>query len=119
MQIDDVKNKCVLVDAQITELTRLIATQSTLALTDNRIYAQIDIWKKQLAQLKADFNLNGCVSKLEEVKQATVKEVIDTYQNINKERIDAVSTYERNKRVFFGAFVLITALALIITSEKK
>lgn len=112
-------DKCISTENQIISLTNLIATQGTLALTDNRIYGQIDVWKKQLAQLKADYALNGCVSRVEEIKQAKIQEIAKTYQDLSKTRIDTTSIYERNKRVFFGTIVLLLALVLITTNKKN
>jgi hypothetical protein len=114
-----VKDKCASLDNQIIFLTNLIGTQGILAVTDNRIYSQIETWKKQLAQLKADYELNGCVVKVEEMKQVTVKEIAKDVEVINRARIETVSTYERNKRIFFGALVLLLALALISTNKKE
>ena len=92
--MDSAKEKCVAMETQITYLTRFIATQSTLALTDNKLYSQVDILKKRLAQIKIDYKLNGCVAKVEDAKQERVKEIIDTYQSANKERVD--------NRIFIG-----------------
>jgi hypothetical protein len=97
----------------------MINTQSTLALTDNTIYATVDSLKKQLTQLKADYELNGCLIRVEQMKQDTVKEIATTYQELSKERIDTLSIYERNKRVFFGGIVILLALVLVSTNKNE
>lgn len=117
--INLIADKCAMVENQIRSLTNLIATQGALAISDNRIYAQIDIWKKQLNQLKADYELNGCIAEMEKTKQETVQEIASTFKEISKKRVNTIGIYERNKRVFFGAIILLMALALTTTKKKK
>jgi len=117
--VDLVNEKCAQLETRITSLINMINTQSTLALTDNRIYATVDSLKKQLTQLKADYELNGCLIRVEQIKQDTVKEIATTYQELSKERIDTLSIYERNKRVFFGGIVILLALVLVSTNKNE
>lgn len=64
---------------------------------------------------KKDFIKYGCQAEVEASRQEVVAGIGAEYSAYDKARIQAESIYERNKRVFFGAVVLIGALALIMT----
>jgi hypothetical protein len=68
-----------------------------------------------LNDAKKDFITYGCQAEVEASRQEVVAGIGTEYSAYDKARIQAESIYERNKRVFFGAVVLIGALALIMT----
>jgi len=68
-----------------------------------------------LNQDRKDFIKYGCQAEVEASRQEVVAGIGAEYSAYDKARIQAESIYERNKRVFFGAVVLIGALALIMT----
>lgn len=80
---------------------------------------QIDTQKKLLQDMKNEYNNNGCISEVESSRQEVVGAIISEYSSYDKQRIEAESIYERNKRVFFGGVVLIFGLALIMTLKKS
>ena len=80
---------------------------------------QIDTQKKLLQDMKNEYNNNNCISEVESSRQEVVGAIVSEYSSYDKQRIEAESIYERNKRVFFGAVVLIFGLALIMTLKKS
>ena len=68
--------------------------------------------------LKKDFNDLGCAKKIEEKKQVVLKNVLNTFSSLDTSRINENTTYERNKRIFFGASILLIGLSIFLTNKK-
>jgi hypothetical protein len=81
--------------------------------------SQIASWKQILEGLKLDYDTNGCMVKMEALRQKDLAEVANKYKELDKSRIEEISNYDRSKRVFYGAMVLLTALGIMILSKKK
>jgi hypothetical protein len=121
------RNKCLSLNQTIDSYTSRIASDYAQALTDkNAGEFNVNVWvadnlTKALNDAKKDFITYGCQAEVEASRQEVVAGIGAEYSAYDKIRIQAESIYERNKRVFFGAVVLIGALALImtITSSKS
>jgi hypothetical protein len=68
--------------------------------------------------LKKEFNDLGCAKKIEEKKQVVLKNVLNTFSALDASRINENTTYERNKRIFFGASILLIGLSIFLTNKK-
>lgn len=104
---------------KIENLTNLISSYSILAVANNAYASQIDSWKKLLASLKLDYDTNGCLVKLEAKRQSDILEVADKYKELDKERIEEGSTYDRSKRIFYGAIILLSAFGIMLIVKKE
>jgi len=115
------REKCLGLNERIERYTNTIASDYAKALLDknagefnvNVMYA--DKLTIALNDAKKDFINYGCQAEVEASRQEVVGKIGSEYSAYDKARIQAESIYERNKRVFFGAVVLIGALALIMT----
>jgi hypothetical protein len=115
------RNKCLSLNQTIDSYTSRIASDYAKGLLDknagefnvNVMYA--DKLTIALNDAKKDFITYGCQAEVEASRQEVVAGIGTEYSAYDKARIQAESIYERNKRVFFGAVVLIGALALIMT----
>jgi hypothetical protein len=115
------RKKCLQINKTIEGYTNRIASDYGIALTDknagefnvNVMYA--DKLTEALNVQKKDFIKYGCQAEVEASRQEVVAGIGAEYSAYDKARIQAESIYERNKRVFFGAVILIGALALIMT----
>lgn len=93
----------------------------------NNVY----FWRKQanegesdasnalLDKLKIKSNKNDCDNKNNQQRGNVVNVIFDKYSGVDKIRIETKSIKDRNKRIFFGAGVLIVALGLILTYTRK
>jgi hypothetical protein len=118
------QNECIALDKKITNQINLVDDMARRLLQldveqNQSLKFQLDAQKKKLQEYKDQYNKNGCIVKVEEKKQETVMGVINQYTELDKARIEAETKYQTNKKVFFGAIVLILALTLIITYKKK
>jgi hypothetical protein len=68
--------------------------------------------------LKKEFSDLGCAKKIEEKKQAVVKNVVNTFTTLDTSRITENTTYERNKKIFFGTSILLIGLSIFLTNKK-
>ena len=74
---------------------------------------------KVIDSLKKEFSDLGCDKKIEEKKQAVVKNVLNTFTALDNSRITDNTTYERNKRIFFGASILLIGLSMLLITKKQ
>jgi hypothetical protein len=117
--MSDIKLDCTELKIKIENLTNLISSYSILAVDNNAYASQINNWKKILEGLKLDYNTNGCIVNYEAIRQEELKEVADKYKDLDKSRIEEISTYDISKRVFYGVLVLMSALGIMIIVKKK
>lgn len=90
-----------------------------------------DYWARQFNNTEADatnnflmakkkwYDVYGCVSKVEAIKQKDVSSIIETYTEQDKARIEAKTSTEVKKRNIIGGSVLVLALLMIIFLSKK
>jgi hypothetical protein len=115
------RDKCLQANKNIEYYTAEIANWTQQALNNkkagsfdaNMLFA--DNLRTALDSAKKDFIKYGCEAQVEASRQEVVAGISKEYSAYDKARIQAESIYERNKRVFFGAVVLVGALALIMT----
>lgn len=108
-----------------TDNCELLAKQIDL-LVINKEY-----WSRQFNNTEADatnnflmakkkwYDVYGCISKVEEIRQKDVKSIIETYTEQDKARIEAKTSAEVKKRNLIGGSVLVLALVMIIFLSKK
>jgi hypothetical protein len=119
------REKCLGLNEKITSYTSTIASDYLKSLNSkddggfnlNAFYA--DNLKIALEDAKKDFITYNCVKEVEASRQEVVGSIASEFSAYDKERIEAESIYERNKRIFIGASVLIFGLALIMTFKKS
>lgn len=122
------RKKCLQINKNIDEYTNTIAGYMKASLNPMQYVKKetnageydvnsmiADKLREALDVQKKDFITYGCQAEVEASRQEVVAGIGAEYSAYDKIRIQAESIYERNKRVFFGAVVLIGALALIMT----
>lgn len=119
------RKKCLTLNATIDLYTSQIANDYKQYL-NNKDFGTFNMntftaenLKQALNEAKNDFKNYNCVSEVEASRQEVVGGIVSEYSNYDKLRIEAESIYERNKRIFFGAVVLIFGLGLIMTIKKS
>lgn len=119
------RKKCLALNKSIDLYTTEIANNYK-QWANSKIFGEFNLYqsfaeklKEPLNEAKADFINYNCKSEVEASRQEVVSNVVSEYSAYDKERIEAESIYERNKRVFFGGVVLIFGLALIMTFKKS
>jgi len=70
---------------------------------------------KSLVEMQEEYKKLGCERKITQRNQDVVEGIIKDYTTYDELRIRAESKFERNKKIFWGAVILFTALGLIIT----
>jgi len=108
-----------------TEDCELLAKQIDLLVINK------DYWSRQFNQGEANatnnflmakkkwYDVYGCISKVEAIKQKDVSSIIDTYTEQDKDRIEAKTSAEVKKRNLIGGSVLVLALVMIVFLSKK
>jgi hypothetical protein len=108
-----------------TEDCELLAKQIDLLVINK------DYWSRQFNQGEANatnnflmakkkwYDVYGCISKVEAIKQKDVSSIIDTYTEQDKARIEAKTSEEVKKRNLIGGSVLVLALVMIVFLSKK
>lgn len=119
------RQKCLSLNSTINLYINQIATDYKQSL-NNRDDGSFNIntftadkLKEALSKAKEDFKNYNCISEVEASRQEVVGDIASEYSTYDKQRIEAESIYERNKRIFFGGVVLIFGLTLIMTLTKS
>jgi hypothetical protein len=63
-------------------------------------------------------NSNNCDDVLKAYVTETLGGVYDTYSALDKQRIEAESKYERNKKIFFGGMVFLVVVGILLIRKK-
>lgn len=111
--VDTDSSDCIYINTQIKFLTDIILSETKLAPYDKRKYADIEIYKKTLAQYKLDFETKGCSLALNKIAQAETNKTIAQFTDLDKARIEEETNYQLKQRVFFGGLVLVAGLVII------
>lgn len=61
---------------------------------------------------------NNCKDILTQNLNDTIGKVYDTYSALDKQRIEAESRYERNKKIFLGGMVFLTVIGFFLIKKK-
>ena len=59
-----------------------------------------------------------CEDVLKTYSTETVGGIYDTYSNLDKQRIETESKYERNKKLFFGGMVFLVVVGIFLVRKK-
>lgn len=119
------RQKCLTLNSSINLYINQIASDSKQSLnstTDNLFNINsltASKLKEALNRAKLDFITYNCVKEVEASRQEVVGNIASEFSTYDKERIEAESIYERNKRVFIGGVILIFGLGLIMTFKKS
>jgi hypothetical protein len=120
---DPIGYKCSELKAKIDSLISLIASEEKNQLSGNVDVANggtyLSSLKKQLADAKLEFETNGCEAKLLDVKFQDTKNVIAEYSALDQARIDAETTYQKNKKIFLGVMVLLVGLFVVVSKKSE
>jgi hypothetical protein len=108
-----------------TDNCELLASQIELLIINK------DYWSRQFNNSEADatnnfllakkkwYEVYGCISKVESIKQKEVGEVIGNFTEIDKTRIESKTSSEVKKRIIIGGSVLVLGLVMIIFLSKR
>ena len=108
-----------------TDNCELLAQQIELLIINK------DYWSRQFNNAEADatnnfllakkkwYEVYGCISKVESIKMKDVSSVIETFAEIDENRIESKTSSDVKIRNIIGASVLILGLGMIIFLSKK
>lgn len=108
-----------------TDNCELLARQIELLIINK------DYWSRQFNNSEADatnnfllakkkwYDIYGCISKVEAIKQKDVSSVIDNFRDIDETRIESKTDADVKKRIIIGGSVLVLGLVMIIFLSKK
>ena len=72
-----------------------------------------------LAEKTKEFNNSNCNAKIQESRKVVVEEKLNKYSTLDKQRIEAESKYQANKKIFIGASVILIAVALVVVIKSE
>jgi hypothetical protein len=110
---DKDSSDCIYINSQIKFLIDKIASETKLAPYDKRKYADIESYKKTLAQYKLDYETKGCSLALNKIAKAETNKTISQFTDLDKKRIAEETNYQLKQRVFFGGLVLVAGLVIL------
>lgn len=108
-----------------TDNCELLARQIELLIINK------DYWSRQFNNSESDatnnfllakkkwYDIYGCISKVEAIKQKDVSSVIDNFRDIDETRIESKTDADVKKRIIIGGSVLVLGLVMIIFLSKK
>jgi hypothetical protein len=76
-------------------------------------------WGEVLAEETKKFNDLGCNAKIQQSRNVVVEEKLDKYTTLDKQRIEAESKYQANKKIFIGVSVILVAVALVVVIKSE
>jgi hypothetical protein len=79
---------------------------------------QASRWTEVLNQETKKFSDLGCNAKIQESRNIVLGEKINKYTTLDKQRIEAESKYQANKKIFIGGSFILVAVALIVILKK-
>jgi hypothetical protein len=80
---------------------------------------QVDLDNQVMQQYKSEYAKIKCDKVFSNYALGQVNEVSDKYKSIDKLRIESASRLERNKRIYFGGLILISAIVMFKLLGKK
>ena len=106
--------KCADLQYKILQTQNII--KNAFALKDT---TKANVYVRYLDGLNKEFDSFKCASKITEYESKPVQEAIETYTQIDEERIKKSTQKLINQRIIFGGAFLILATILIITLKGK
>lgn len=110
---------CRKLSNDIQFLQNNIERDTLLALYDGSLRKKIETDKLDLASKKKAYADLKCELVLAEEKANAVVKIADEYSEIDRQRIEAESKKERNKKILLSTIVLVGAMFLILKFSKK
>jgi hypothetical protein len=111
---DPLMEKCLERELYIQNLQNLISEK-----TQQNDTEQLSAWAQVLAKETKMFNDLGCNAKIQERKNLVLGDKLSKYTAIDKQRIEAESKYQANKKIFTGVSVVLVALVIVILAKSK
>ena len=108
-----------------TENCELLAKQIDLLIINK------EYWSRQFNNSEADatnnfllakkkwYDVYGCISKVEAIKQKDVSSIIENFTDIDEARIESKTDVDVKKRIIIGGSVLVLGLGMIIFLSKR
>ena len=108
-----------------TDNCELLAKQIDLLIINK------EYWSRQFNNSEADatnnfllakkkwYDVYGCISKVEAIKQKDVSSIIENFTDIDEARIESKTDVDVKKRIIIGGSVLVLGLGMIIFLSKK
>ena len=111
---DPLMEKCLERELYIQNLQNNI-----YALNQQNKTVESSAWTKVLEEETKKFSDLACNSKIQENRNIVLGEKINKYTELDKQRIEAESKYEANKKIFIGGSFLLVAIAIILVIKVK
>jgi hypothetical protein len=108
-----------------TDNCELLAKQIDLLIINK------EYWSRQFNNSEADatnnfllakkkwYDVYGCISKVEAIKQKDVSSIIENFTDIDEARIESKTDVDVKKRIIIGGSVLVLGLGMIIFLSKR
>lgn len=74
---------------------------------------------KQLEEMVKKFDDNKCGEKVGGFRAGVIREISETFQALDKKRIEEESKYQAKQKIFFGAIILVGAVLIITMFGKR
>jgi hypothetical protein len=107
-------------DACIALQGRITSTQSSIQYArSTRDNKHADSLTKTLETMVKEFNDSKCGEKVGAYRAGVVRSISESFQALDKTRIEEQSKYQAKQKIFFGAIVLVGAVLIITMFGKK
>ena len=109
---DPLMEKCLERELYIRNLQNNISEK-----TQQNNSGEANAWIQVLAKETKAFNDLGCSAKIQQSKNTILEGKLSEYTALDKERIEAESKYEANKKIFTSVSFLLVVVALLIVAK--
>jgi hypothetical protein len=107
-------------DACIALQARITSMQGTIQYFRSKgDIKNADFRTKQLQTIVKEFDDKKCGEKVGGFRAGVVRSISETFQALDKARIEEESKYQAKQKIFFGAIVLVGAVLIITMFGKK
>lgn len=111
---DPETDACIALQAQITSMQSTI--QYFRSVRDDET---ANLRTKKLEDMVKKFNDSKCGGKVGAYRAGVVRSISESFQALDKTRIEEQSKYQAKQKIFFGAIVLVGAVLIITMFGKK
>jgi hypothetical protein len=111
---DPETDDCIALQARITSMQSSI--QYARSTGDNK---HADLLTKSLETIVKEFDNKKCRDKVGGFRAGVVRSISETFQALDKARIEEESKYQAKQKIFFGAIVLVGAVLIITMFGKR
>lgn len=113
------KQNCLKIQQSVESLLSTIQTQSVLAMSDYRINPTLAANKSNLEKLKKQFEESECAKYINELYGDNIQNIIKKYSLLDEQRIQAENKHLIQKRLFFGALLIVSSFVIIFNLKKS